>query len=110
MGEIISVVDPTLKHCNKDEVELVLSLGILCSHPRPEYRPSMRKVVQRLGDVNLHALPTDIHLDLSMKMMEYSDSLPDDSSISYGRTGSSKSNSFTNLEKISVSKGTKIIS
>ncbi|CAN6715101.1 unnamed protein product [Malus baccata var. baccata] len=31
-----------------EEVELVLKLGLLCSHPEPSARPSMRRVVQYL--------------------------------------------------------------
>ncbi|KAG6514363.1 hypothetical protein ZIOFF_024716 [Zingiber officinale] len=35
-----------------EEVELVLKLGLLCSHPLPAARPSMRRVVQYLeGDL-----------------------------------------------------------
>ncbi|KAL5973422.1 hypothetical protein ACLOJK_030072 [Asimina triloba] len=40
-----------------EELELVLKLGLLCSHPMPEVRPSMRQVVQFLnGDASLPEL------------------------------------------------------
>jgi hypothetical protein len=32
-----------------DEVELVLELGLLCSHHRPEARPTMRQVTRYLN-------------------------------------------------------------
>ncbi|XP_050114566.1 L-type lectin-domain containing receptor kinase IV.1-like [Malus sylvestris] len=40
-----------------EEVELVLNLGLLCSHPEPSARPSMRRVVQYLeADIALPEL------------------------------------------------------
>lgn len=40
-----------------EEVELVLKLGLLCSHSEPKARPSMRQVIQYLaGDVTLPEL------------------------------------------------------
>ncbi|KAJ6850915.1 L-type lectin-domain containing receptor kinase IV.1-like [Iris pallida] len=48
-----------------EEVELVLKLGLLCSHPVPMSRPSMRQAVQFLsGDAPLPAdiLDNDMHL------------------------------------------------
>ncbi|XP_009334389.2 L-type lectin-domain containing receptor kinase IV.1-like [Pyrus x bretschneideri] len=40
-----------------EEVELVLKLGLLCSHPEPSARPSMRRVVQYLeGDIAMPEL------------------------------------------------------
>ncbi|XP_024933306.3 L-type lectin-domain containing receptor kinase SIT2-like [Ziziphus jujuba] len=47
-GEIVRAVDPTLDGYDEEEVGLVLKLGLLCSHPHPEYRPTMRRVVQFL--------------------------------------------------------------
>ena len=39
-------------------MELVLKLGLLCSHSTPEIRPSMRQVMQFLdGNANLPELP-----------------------------------------------------
>lgn len=58
-GRILDTVDPRLgeDYC-PIEAELVLKLGLLCSNPMPEARPSMRQVVQFLvGDVPLPELP-----------------------------------------------------
>ncbi|XVF55229.1 hypothetical protein PTKIN_Ptkin06aG0020000 [Pterospermum kingtungense] len=52
-GDIIEAMDPNLgaDYVAKD-VELVLKLGLLCSHSEPEARPTMRQVVQFLeGDL-----------------------------------------------------------
>ncbi|XXG66322.1 hypothetical protein AAC387_Pa05g3828 [Persea americana] len=43
------------------ELELVLKLGLLCSHPVPAARPTMRQVTQYLdGDAVLPELPLDV--------------------------------------------------
>ncbi|GLT36117.1 hypothetical protein SLA2020_105190 [Shorea laevis] len=54
-GEILVIRDPKLgTDFVAKEVELVLKLGLLCSHSDPTSRPSMRQVVQYLeGDVPL---------------------------------------------------------
>ncbi|OEL36763.1 L-type lectin-domain containing receptor kinase IV.2 [Dichanthelium oligosanthes] len=51
-GLIMEAADPKLGNDYADEVELVLKLGLLCSHPLASARPSMRRVVQCLdGDM-----------------------------------------------------------
>ncbi|XP_028783566.1 L-type lectin-domain containing receptor kinase IV.1-like [Neltuma alba] len=46
-GEIIEAMDQTLgTEYNREELELALSLGLLCSNSRAKDRPSMRQVVQ----------------------------------------------------------------
>ncbi|PSS34955.1 Lectin-receptor kinase [Actinidia chinensis var. chinensis] len=63
-GEILLAVDHNLG-CDfvAEEVELVLKLGLLCSHSEPMARPSMRQVVRYLeGEV---ALPELTSLGLS---------------------------------------------
>ncbi|WCJ28335.1 Concanavalin A-like lectin protein kinase family protein [Euphorbia peplus] len=51
-GEIIEAKDPNLgSDYDVEEVELVLKLGLLCSHSEPQSRPSMRQVVQFLERV-----------------------------------------------------------
>uniref|UniRef100_A0A0D9W0U6 non-specific serine/threonine protein kinase n=1 Tax=Leersia perrieri TaxID=77586 RepID=A0A0D9W0U6_9ORYZ len=50
-GEITAARDPKLigaGDCDEDDLEVVLKLGLLCSHPDPRRRPSMRQVVQIL--------------------------------------------------------------
>lgn len=45
----MDMVDPRLEgEYNTDEASLVLKLGLLCSHPLPDLRPSMRQVMQYL--------------------------------------------------------------
>ncbi|XP_020272896.1 L-type lectin-domain containing receptor kinase IV.2-like [Asparagus officinalis] len=57
-GSLIDTMDSRLRDEYRDhEVELVLKLGLLCSHPIPESRPSMRRVMQILdGDAQLPEL------------------------------------------------------
>ncbi|KAG8061554.1 hypothetical protein GUJ93_ZPchr0003g18053 [Zizania palustris] len=50
-GKIKEARDPRIGKCDKcdeDDLELVLKIGLLCSHPDPWRRPSMRQVVQIL--------------------------------------------------------------
>ncbi|XP_064981162.1 L-type lectin-domain containing receptor kinase SIT2-like isoform X2 [Musa acuminata AAA Group] len=48
-GSIVETTDPRLEEeYDVEEVELVLQLGLLCSHPLPTERPSMRQVVRYL--------------------------------------------------------------
>ncbi|XP_038720342.1 probable L-type lectin-domain containing receptor kinase VI.1 isoform X2 [Tripterygium wilfordii] len=55
LGQILDVVDPRLEsHYSVAEMELVLKLGLLCSHNEPEARPTMRQVTRILnGEENL---------------------------------------------------------
>ncbi|XP_059427837.1 L-type lectin-domain containing receptor kinase IV.1-like [Corylus avellana] len=59
-GEILGARDPNLgADYVAEEVELVLKLGLLCSHSEPAARPSMRQVVQFLeGGIPLPELPS----------------------------------------------------
>jgi serine/threonine protein kinase len=60
-GKLLQAADPRLlNEYPVEEVGLVLELGLLCSHPHPEARPSMREVVQMLGvDKPRPVLPSD---------------------------------------------------
>lgn len=49
-NSILTTVDPRLEDYIMDEVDLVLKLGLLCSHTIPTCRPSMRLVMQYLGE------------------------------------------------------------
>ncbi|CAN4115876.1 unnamed protein product [Withania somnifera] len=55
LGNIIDAVDHRLNSAYVDkEVQMVFGLGLLCSHPRPEARPTMRQVMKYLnGDESL---------------------------------------------------------
>jgi len=58
-GAILDTSDPRLEgNYVVEEMELVLKLGLLCSHAIPAARPSMKQVVQFLdGDADLQELP-----------------------------------------------------
>ncbi|KAF6151174.1 hypothetical protein GIB67_037382, partial [Kingdonia uniflora] len=46
-GELLECVDEKLEiNFNEEEVKRALLVGLVCSHPDPKVRPSMRKVVQ----------------------------------------------------------------
>ncbi|KAM0954178.1 putative protein kinase RLK-Pelle-L-LEC family [Dioscorea sansibarensis] len=69
---ILNTIDPRLEEEGyiKNEVELVLKLGLLCSHPMPASRPSMRQVVQYLnGDAPLPEIPF-AYLNFSLLAMQ----------------------------------------
>ncbi|XP_066356478.1 L-type lectin-domain containing receptor kinase SIT2-like [Miscanthus floridulus] len=57
-GSITDTVDPRLDDYVEEEIELVLKLGLLCSHPSPNARPCMRLVMQYLQR-DAH-LPSDL--------------------------------------------------
>ncbi|KAJ0028242.1 hypothetical protein Pint_34921 [Pistacia integerrima] len=58
LGRILDAVDPLLKSDYAvEEMELVLKLGLICSHQKQELRPTMRQVMRYLcGD---ELLPSD---------------------------------------------------
>ncbi|GJN22835.1 hypothetical protein PR202_gb10435 [Eleusine coracana subsp. coracana] len=50
-GRIADAKDPRMivvGKCDEDDIELVLKLGLLCSHPDPRQRPTMRQVTQMM--------------------------------------------------------------
>lgn len=50
VGNIFDAVDDKLNSMYViEEMELVLGLGLLCSHPKPETRPTMRQVMKYLN-------------------------------------------------------------
>uniref|UniRef100_A0A0E0LGT1 Protein kinase domain-containing protein n=1 Tax=Oryza punctata TaxID=4537 RepID=A0A0E0LGT1_ORYPU len=59
-GSVVDTMDPRLEEYSTDEAELVLKLGLLCSHPLPAARPGMRLVMQYLdGDLQLPEFSPD---------------------------------------------------
>jgi serine/threonine protein kinase len=65
---LIEVVDPRIQgDYDVNELSLTLRVGLLCSHPLPSVRPSMRTVMQYLaGDMPLpETMPTH-HMGMSM--------------------------------------------
>ncbi|WVZ61790.1 hypothetical protein U9M48_011607 [Paspalum notatum var. saurae] len=64
-GALEETVDSRLQgEYNADEARMVLTLGLMCSHPFPGERPTMRQVMQYLdGDAPLPELtPTNVSL------------------------------------------------
>ncbi|KAK2986929.1 hypothetical protein RJ640_009072 [Escallonia rubra] len=99
-GEIVQAIDPTMDEYNPYEAELVLGLGLLCSHSRPDYRPSMRRAVQvLLGDASLPQLPPDFYLEATGVATEYADFYADDSDPSCGKASSSMATNFSSFDK-----------
>ncbi|KAL3643434.1 hypothetical protein CASFOL_014249 [Castilleja foliolosa] len=45
-GELLSGVDPRLREFDEEKVEKMMRLGLLCAHPNPSLRPTMRQVVK----------------------------------------------------------------
>ncbi|KAH9661542.1 hypothetical protein KPL70_024539 [Citrus sinensis] len=60
-GAILDASDSRLEGIYEEEqMELVLKLGLFCSHPKPEARPNMRQVMQYLdGNATLPDIPRD---------------------------------------------------
>ncbi|KAF7803689.1 L-type lectin-domain containing receptor kinase S.4-like [Senna tora] len=99
--ETTRAVDPSLDAYDKEEADLVLTLGLLCSHPHPDCRPSMRRIVQFLmGDAGLPPLPLDIHCQVPRSITAYTDNFQDDSDASSSRMSSLKSCSHTSFDKV----------
>ncbi|XP_057970049.1 lectin-domain containing receptor kinase VI.4-like [Malania oleifera] len=70
-GQILDAVDPMLGSITDvaEEVKLVLQLGLLCSHHKPESRPSMRKVMQYLnGEERLPLIESSGSFDSIIEM------------------------------------------
>ncbi|XP_073006468.1 L-type lectin-domain containing receptor kinase SIT2-like [Typha latifolia] len=82
-GSILNTLDSRLGQVYMvNEAEMVLNLGLLCSHPLPSARPSMRQVIQYLdGDVRLPELsPTYMSFSV-LALLQHEDF--DDRVISY---------------------------
>ncbi|KAM3279560.1 hypothetical protein ACQJBY_046741 [Aegilops geniculata] len=85
-GKITEARDPRIGECDEDDLELVLKLGLLCSHPDPERRPGMRQVVQMLE----HAVPPpEMSLEViseSMKQFEHHEAFDEFVGMSFPST------------------------
>ncbi|GLT65833.1 hypothetical protein SLA2020_382390 [Shorea laevis] len=60
-GRIVDVADPRMEgKFGEEEMEYVLILGLACCHPNPNYRPSMKTVLQVLsGEVEPPQVPLE---------------------------------------------------
>ncbi|KAL8144061.1 hypothetical protein V2J09_017093 [Rumex salicifolius] len=88
-GDILEACDPRLGGSYEtEEMEMVLKLGLICTHYRPEVRPSMRQVNQFLnGDANLpEVLPGSAGVyKFNSSSNQSSSSFPPFSSSSFAR-------------------------
>ncbi|KXG34340.1 hypothetical protein SORBI_3002G025000 [Sorghum bicolor] len=87
-GSLEETVDSRLQgNYNVDEARMVLMLGLMCSHPFPGERPTMRQVMQYLdGDTPLPELtPADMSL---LSLMQNQTSF-DQAALQYPWSGSS---------------------
>ncbi|XP_066389356.1 L-type lectin-domain containing receptor kinase SIT2-like [Miscanthus floridulus] len=87
-GSLEETVDSRLQgNYNVDEARMVLTLGLMCSHPFPGERPTMRQVMQYLdGDAPLLELtPADMSL---LSLMQNQTSF-DQSALQYPWSGTS---------------------
>ncbi|KAG9454598.1 hypothetical protein H6P81_007502 [Aristolochia fimbriata] len=82
-GSILEAADPRLgSNYVTEEMELVLNLGLLCSHPLPDFRPSMTQVMEYL-DRNID-LPDQYWSDgISMSLVSVRSSDLDNPNVSY---------------------------
>ncbi|XP_043712716.1 L-type lectin-domain containing receptor kinase IV.1-like [Telopea speciosissima] len=89
-GTILEAVDPKLRmNYEVEEMELVLKLGLLCSHPIPTERPHMRQVLRYLdGEVSLPELtPIGLRTAIDGTSFGLSKGFSDVSGWSYLRSG-----------------------
>ncbi|KAF8369594.1 hypothetical protein HHK36_018606 [Tetracentron sinense] len=64
-GQILEAVDPKMEDLyEKEEVEMVLILGLLCSQSTPEARPTIRQVTRYLNGTDILA-KTDVPMEFT---------------------------------------------
>ncbi|XP_058209126.1 L-type lectin-domain containing receptor kinase IV.1-like [Rhododendron vialii] len=100
-GEVLRTIDPKLgSEYVVEEVELVLKLGLMCSHSEPAARPNMRQVVQYLeGDIPLPELKL---MDISAAGLTFAHREGfDDFALSYP---SSMENAFSHSSSVAGSR------
>ncbi|CAN0879172.1 L-type lectin-domain containing receptor kinase IV.1 [Linum grandiflorum] len=95
-GDILEAMDPNLgEEFVGEEVELVLKLGLLCSHSDPEARPSMRQVHQVLDGELL--LPDMSSMELSVFSVGLNFARRHERLVDLALSARSFSDSFTHL-------------
>ncbi|VAI24315.1 unnamed protein product [Triticum turgidum subsp. durum] len=85
-GKITEARDPRMGKCDEDDLELVLKLGLLCSHPDPPRRPSMRQVVQMLEGAAPAPETSPEDLGNSMTLFEHSEAFDGFVGVSFPST------------------------
>ncbi|XP_062190772.1 L-type lectin-domain containing receptor kinase SIT2-like [Phragmites australis] len=93
-GALAETVDSRLQgNYNSDEVCMVLTLGLMCSHPFPSERPTMRQVMQYLdGDAPLPELTPG---NMSLLSMMQNEGSFDQSVLQYPWSGTSMGTTTT---------------
>ncbi|KAK6133449.1 hypothetical protein DH2020_032817 [Rehmannia glutinosa] len=69
--ELVTAVDPRLRarwEMNGEEVERVIHLGLLCAHPDPKARPTMRQVVKLFEGKNENVSGEEMDIYLLERM------------------------------------------
>uniref|UniRef100_A0A453NDW5 non-specific serine/threonine protein kinase n=1 Tax=Aegilops tauschii subsp. strangulata TaxID=200361 RepID=A0A453NDW5_AEGTS len=95
-GSLVETVDSKLQgDYDADEACVVLKVGLLCSHPFPEARPTMRQVLQYLnGDM---PVPELVPAHLSLQMLAFMQNEGFDSYIMSYPSSVESVNSLTSL-------------
>uniref|UniRef100_A0ACD6A7S0 Uncharacterized protein n=1 Tax=Avena sativa TaxID=4498 RepID=A0ACD6A7S0_AVESA len=86
-GRITEARDPRIGECvDEDDLEQVLKLGLLCSHPDPLRRPSMRQVVKILEGAAPAPEMSPDDLGSSITLFEYSEAFDEFVGMSFPAT------------------------
>ncbi|KAL6880406.1 hypothetical protein ACP4OV_011971 [Aristida adscensionis] len=96
-GSLLETVDAKLQgDYNVDEASIALKVGLLCSHPFPEARPSMRQVLQYLnGEMSVPEL-VPAHLSFQMLALMHNEGF-DSYIMSYPSSVESMKESISSL-------------
>ncbi|XP_057797537.1 receptor-like protein kinase HSL1 [Salvia miltiorrhiza] len=70
---VLSVIDPKLESCYRDDVCRVLNLGLLCTSPLPINRPSMRRVVKMMQEIGCRSLHKNVAKEGKLTPYYYED-------------------------------------
>lgn len=102
-GELVNVMDGRVRESvDAEEVERVLQLGLLCAHPDPKARPTMRQVVKLFEGKN-ESEGDDMNVYLLERMRNgeilsmHNNQIPTLSEIRQGMSSSSMSLSWSNI-------------
>ncbi|XXG81153.1 hypothetical protein AAC387_Pa09g1852 [Persea americana] len=103
-GRVLEAADARLQgEFSEVEMRRVLHVGLLCSHPDPLYRPSMRSLLQILGgETELPVVPVSkpsLSYSTSHLLLSLQDSVSDCNAMIPVSNSSSSSNSFK-LERV----------
>lgn len=102
-GELVNVMDGRVRESvDAEEVERVLQLGLLCAHPDPKARPTMRQVVKLFeGKNDSEGDDMNVYLLERMRNEEilsmHNNQIPTLSEIRQGMSSSSMSLSWSNI-------------